>query len=140
MNLEIKIEKSAFGGDGIGYEDGKTCFVEGALPGEVVIAKVLQDKKNFIKAKIVKVVEASPFRLSPPCPYYETCGGCQYQHVTYEEELRIKESQVREMMQRGPWGPPNRFLNPSVIPAVTTATATASPFIARKKTIQNLKV
>ena len=100
MNLEIKIEKSAFGGDGIGYEDGKTCFVEGALPGEVVIAKVLQDKKNFIKAKIVKVVEASPFRLSPPCPYYETCGGCQYQHVTYEEELRIKESQVREMMQR----------------------------------------
>ena len=99
-NIEIKIEKPAFGGDGIGHVEGKACFVEGALPGETVIAKVLQDKKNFIKAKTIKVLEASPFRVEPPCPYYGVCGGCQYQHVTYEEELRINESQVREMAVR----------------------------------------
>ncbi len=99
-NIEIKIEKPAFGGDGIGHVEGKACFVEGALPGETVIAKVLQDKKNFIKAKTVKVLESSPFRVEPPCPYYGVCGGCQYQHVSYAEELRIKESQVREMAVR----------------------------------------
>lgn len=108
MKLEIKIEKSAFGGDGIGFLTppgcengmGKTCFVQDALPGERVVARVLQNKKNFLKARAVKVLEASPFRVEPPCPYVHHCGGCQYQHVTYAEELRIKESQVREMFER----------------------------------------
>lgn len=99
-NIEIEIKKAAFGGDGVGTLNGKTCFVEGALPGETVIARVTQDKKNFIKAKLVKVLERSPFRDEPPCPYVDRCGGCQYQHVDYDEELRIKESQLREMVER----------------------------------------
>ena len=99
-NFEVSIEKIAFGGDGVGSLEGKTCFVEGALPGETVIAKLLQDKKNFIRAKAIKVLEPSPFRVTPPCPYLESCGGCQYQHAAYHEELRIKESQVREIMDR----------------------------------------
>lgn len=99
-NIEIRIQKAAFGGDGVGSLEGKTCFVEGALPGETVIARVVQDKKNFIKAKTVKVLEPSPFRDEPPCPYVERCGGCQYQHVDYDEELRIKEAQVREIVER----------------------------------------
>jgi tRNA/tmRNA/rRNA uracil-C5-methylase (TrmA/RlmC/RlmD family) len=99
-NFEIRIEKTAFGGDGVGSVDGKTCFVEGALAGETVIARILQDKRNFIRARTVKILEPSPFRVAPLCPYLEACGGCQYQHVSYHEELRIKESQVREVMDR----------------------------------------
>jgi tRNA/tmRNA/rRNA uracil-C5-methylase (TrmA/RlmC/RlmD family) len=100
MNIEIHIEKMAFGGEGIGYLDGKTCFVKGALPGETAIAKILQDKKNFIKAEAIKILNTSPHRVEPRCQYIEACGGCQYQHVSYEEELRLKEAQVREAMVR----------------------------------------
>ena len=100
MNQEIKIEKLAYGGEGIGYVDGKVCFVEGALPGEKVLAEIVQNKKKFARAKTVQVLTASPHRENPPCPVVEQCGGCQYQHLSYEEELRWKEIQVREYLQR----------------------------------------
>jgi 23S rRNA (uracil1939-C5)-methyltransferase len=100
VNIEIRIEKAAFGGDGIATVDGKICFVEGVLPGETVIARVVQNKKNFCRAKLVKILEPSPFRVPAPCPYIDACGGCQYQHVSYPEELRIKEDQVREIITR----------------------------------------
>lgn len=100
MPLEIKIERTAFGGDGIGLINGKVCFVEGALPGETVLADVIQTKKNFLKAKTLEVLKSSPHRLAPPCPYIAHCGGCQYQHVAYEEELRLKYEQARELLQK----------------------------------------
>jgi tRNA/tmRNA/rRNA uracil-C5-methylase (TrmA/RlmC/RlmD family) len=96
MNIEIKIEKLVFGGAGLGFVDGKACFVENALPGETVLARVTSNKKNFCKAGLLEVLKASPHRLTPPCPYIRQCGGCQYQHLTYAEELRWKENQVRE--------------------------------------------
>jgi tRNA/tmRNA/rRNA uracil-C5-methylase (TrmA/RlmC/RlmD family) len=100
MQIEIKIERLAYGGEGIGYADGKVCFVEGALPGEKVLAHVTQDKKKFVRARAVKILTPSEKRVSPPCPIYEACGGCQYQHVEYSEELRWKEIQVREYLQK----------------------------------------
>jgi tRNA/tmRNA/rRNA uracil-C5-methylase (TrmA/RlmC/RlmD family) len=96
MDLELKIEKLVFGGDGLGFVDGKACFVEGALPGERIHARILNDKANFMKAKLIRVLESSPHRIHPPCPYIERCGGCQYQHLPYPEELKWKENQVRE--------------------------------------------
>ncbi len=96
MDIELKIEKLVFGGDGLGFVDGKVCFVEGALPGEKILARILSDKPNFMKAKLIRVLEPSPQRIHPPCPYIERCGGCQYQHLPYAEELRWKEFQVRE--------------------------------------------
>jgi tRNA/tmRNA/rRNA uracil-C5-methylase (TrmA/RlmC/RlmD family) len=96
MDIELKIEKLVFGGDGLGFVDGKACFVEGTLPGEKVLARILSDKPNFMKAKLLRVLEPSPLRVHPPCPYRERCGGCQYQHLPYAEELRWKELQVRE--------------------------------------------
>ncbi len=97
MSREILIEKLAYGGMGLGYLDGKVCFVEGALPGEHVTIRVTKKKKNYAQAMIEKVLESSPQRLEPPCPYLHACGGCQYQHVAYAEELRWKEIQVREL-------------------------------------------
>ncbi len=96
MDIELKIEKLVFGGDGLGFVDGKACFVEGALPGEKIHARILNDKANFMKAKLIHILEASPLRIHPPCPYVERCGGCQYQHLPYAEELKWKEQQVRE--------------------------------------------
>lgn len=96
MDIELKIEKLVFGGDGLGFVDGKACFVERTLPGEKVVARVLTEKPNFMKAKLLRVLEPSPLRILPPCPYVEHCGGCQYQHLPYAEELAWKERQVIE--------------------------------------------
>ena len=101
MDIELKIEKLVFGGDGLGFVDGKACFVERSLPGEKVLARILSDKPNFMKAKLLRVLEASPLRIHPPCPYIERCGGCQYQHLPYLEELKWKELQVRESFTQG---------------------------------------
>ncbi len=99
-SIELLIDKIAFGGDGLSTVNGKTCFVEGALPGEKVIAEVLQDKKNFLKTKTAKILQRSPFRIDPPCVHIAYCGGCQYQHVIYSEELKLKEAQIKEIFQR----------------------------------------
>lgn len=96
MDIELKIEKLVFGGDGLGFVKGKACFVERALPGEKIIARILSDKPNFMKAKLIRVLEPSPHRIHPRCPYIERCGGCQYQDLPYAEELKWKEHQVRE--------------------------------------------
>lgn len=98
--MQIKIEKLAYGGNGISRIDGKICFVQNALPGETVEIEILNDKKNFIEARAIKIETPSPARETPPCPYYGSCGGCQYQHMSYAEELRWKEIQIREHLQK----------------------------------------
>ena len=90
----------AYGGEGVGRSGGKVCFVENALPGEKVRAKILQTKKKILKGRAVMWLETSPSRIEPICPYVKSCGGCQYQHVTYREELKWKETQVRDYLTR----------------------------------------
>lgn len=96
----LKIDKLIYGGEGLGFLNGKACFVPGALPGETVEIELLQSKKNFSRARLIKIVEPSPARTEAPCRYVEDCGGCQYQHVSYEEELKWKGIQVREYLAR----------------------------------------
>jgi len=98
--IELEITKAAFDGDGLASVSGKTCFVEGALPGEKVLARIFEEKKNYLKAKIIKVLQSSYARTEAPCPYYAYCGGCQYQHTAYSEELKLKEEQVWEILGR----------------------------------------
>ncbi len=100
MEKEIEIKKLAYGGEGLGMLDGKICFVEGALPGETVAIRAIQDKGNFFRAKLAKILKSSDARREPECPYVRDCGGCQYQHVSYAAELEWKEIQVREYMER----------------------------------------
>ena len=100
MSVLLKITKTTFGGEGVAFHEGKVCFVQGAIPGETVEGEVTQDKKNFLRVKTIRVIEASPDRVSPPCPHYGFCGGCQYQHVSYEAERRFKQSQVSEVLER----------------------------------------
>lgn len=97
--LSLRVDKTAYGGEGLALHEGKVYFVEGALPGEEVEAAVVEEKKNFGRARAVRVLRASPHRVEPACRYAARCGGCQYQHVDYPGELALKEAQLEEIFR-----------------------------------------
>ncbi len=98
--LELTIDDIAFGGKGVGRAEGKAVFVPFTIAGERVTAQVVREKKSFAEADLVRVVEASPQRLPPPCPYFGLCGGCSYQHMSYEHQLHWKSRQVGQALRR----------------------------------------
>lgn len=98
--IELTIEKLVYGGLGLARHEGRVVFVPGVAAGERVRARVVRDRKNFLEADLVEVLTASPGRVTPPCAHVELCGGCQYQHLSYPEELKWKEAQVRELLTR----------------------------------------
>jgi 23S rRNA (uracil1939-C5)-methyltransferase len=98
--VDLKIEDIAFGGKGVGREQGKATFVPYTIEGELVSAEIVREKKQFAEAELVEVKESSPHRVTPECPYFSRCGGCAYQHIGYEHQLAIKWRQVRDVLQR----------------------------------------
>jgi tRNA/tmRNA/rRNA uracil-C5-methylase (TrmA/RlmC/RlmD family) len=98
--VDLKIEDIAFGGKGVGREQGKAVFVPYTIEGELVSAEILREKKQFAEAELVEVKESSSHRVRPECPYFGHCGGCAYQHIDYEHQLAIKWRQVRDVLQR----------------------------------------
>jgi 23S rRNA (uracil1939-C5)-methyltransferase len=97
---ELEIEDVAFGGKGVGREQGKAVFVPYTIEGEIVSAEIVREKKQFAEAELVEVKQSSPDRVEPQCPYFGHCGGCAYQHISYEHQLAIKWRQVRDALQR----------------------------------------
>ncbi len=102
---EIKIEKLVPGGEGLGQTaEGLRVFVPGSLPGETVLARVISAKKSHARALIEQIIDASPDRIPAPCPYFEHCGGCQWQDYRYDKQLTAKRSALIENMERmGGW-------------------------------------
>lgn len=98
--MEIKIEKVAYGGYGLGYYLGKVVFVPRTAPGDTVDIRVTKAKKSYDIADLIAVLNPSDYRTIPPCPYYSSCGGCQLQHILYTEQLKIKTNQVIESLER----------------------------------------
>jgi len=99
--LEITIEKVIFGGDGLArLPQGFVIFVPFAAEGDRLRVRIKERKAQHARAEIVDILQPGPGRDNPPCPYYAKCGGCQYQHLTYAEECRLKENQVREAFAR----------------------------------------
>ena len=103
--MELTIEKLVYGGDGLARvpADGgraKSVFVPYVLPGERVEAAVLEEGLGFARARLEHVLKASPLRMKPPCPYFERCGGCHYQHTNYDEQLKLKSEILRETLRR----------------------------------------
>src|SRR5438034_5909987 len=98
--VDLKIEDVAFGGKGVGRESGKAVFVPYTIEGETVSAEIVREKKQFAEADLVEVKQSSPDRVEPQCPYFGRCGGCAYQHISYEHQLAIKWRQVRDALQR----------------------------------------
>ncbi len=100
VGTELKIEKLIYGGDGLSRVEGEVIFVPYVLPGETVTAERTGARKHVQRAQLTGIVEASPDRVPAPCPTFGKCGGCQYQHATYESQLRNKREILVETMRR----------------------------------------
>ncbi len=98
--LDLTIDDIAFGGEGVGRVDDFVVFVPFVLVGEAVEAGVVEVKKHFARARLLRVARPSPHRVEPICRYFGQCGGCQYQHVEYATQLRLKQKQIADLFER----------------------------------------
>lgn len=97
---QLTIENYNSEGQGVARWENQVIFVPGALKGETVWAELSSRKKNYCLAKLTAIQKASPHRVSPPCPYFARCGGCQLQHMAYEEQLAFKTQKVAASLRR----------------------------------------
>ena len=95
---ELEVEKVIYGGRGLAYMNNMAIFVDKAVPGDRITAKVIRVKKNFAEAKVLEVIEASPNRIIAPCPYSDYCGGCTWQCIEYEKQLEYKHAFVEDLL------------------------------------------
>jgi 23S rRNA (uracil1939-C5)-methyltransferase len=122
--MKLRIEKAIYGGDGLArIPAGKTVFVPGTLPGELVEATMATDRRSFATGKLDAVLEPSTERVAPGCEYFPRCGGCQYQHAGPAFQLQMKLDILKETLGRAhvaipseigslagpPWGYRNRI-------------------------------
>ncbi len=98
--VELKIEKLNLGAQGIGYVDGKVCFVDFVIPGEEIKAEIITEKKDYNIAKCITIKEPSPYRIEPRCPVFMLCGGCQFQHIDYQHQVRLKKEILNDTLRR----------------------------------------
>ena len=100
--VELAVTGVAAGGEGVArQDDGRVVFVRGALPGERVTALVTEERRRFLRATTIDVIEPSADRVAPPCPLVEAgCGGCGWQHVGLDAQRRMKESIVVDALRR----------------------------------------
>ena len=98
--ITVSINDIAFGGEGVARHEDFVVFIPFVTLGEVVEAEITEVKKSFARAKLVQVIQASPERVAAQCPYFGTCGGCQYQHIDYQAQIRIKHKQIADLFQR----------------------------------------
>jgi len=87
-------------GDTLAYHGESRVMVFGGIPGERVVAEVVKPRKGYLAAQVVQVLEPSPHRVAPPCGYFGTCTGCQWQHIDYQHQLDLKRDAVAEALVR----------------------------------------
>lgn len=87
-------------GKGVGKSDELVLFIEKAVPGDIVNVELLKKKKNFAEAKVSEIVRPSEHRTEPFCPHFGICGGCKWQHMTYEAQLLYKQKSVSNVLER----------------------------------------
>ena len=98
--IEVEIQDIGDEGEGIGRVEGMAIFVPGALPGDKVLCQLVEQKKNYAKAKLLKIITASKKRVTPPCSIFERCGGCQIQNFDYAAQLELKQNNVENTLMR----------------------------------------
>ena len=98
--LELVVDTLAVGGDGIGRVQGMAVFVPGTAVGDRVSVRITEVRKHYARAQVLEVLQPGPMRAEPPCPVYERCGGCQWQHLDYREQLSWKRKHVQEALER----------------------------------------
>ncbi|MCP4230198.1 MAG: TRAM domain-containing protein, partial [bacterium] len=103
----VKIERLAYGGSGVGHLNdksgegyGKVAFVPFSHPGDLLSVNIKTKKKRFVEAEIVEILEPSPERVLPVCDVFTRCGGCSFQHVSYETQLEWKRLIFEDAIKR----------------------------------------
>ncbi len=97
---QIFIEAVAFRGYGVGRVSGKVVFVPYTVTGDTAWIDIIEEKKKYSTGRLIQIVDPSPRRVNPPCPYFGTCGGCQWQHIDYRFHGELKETILREALER----------------------------------------
>ncbi len=107
----VTIEKPVYGGGFLARHEGKAIFVPLVLPGEQARVRIVEDreKRGYSKAEVEELMAAAPERIAPRCPHFGPCGGCNYQHTGYANQLRIKEEILRETLARAGVTAPERI-------------------------------
>ena len=100
QELELTIDRLAFGGNGVARLNGFVVFVRRGLPGDTVRARVTKVQRRHAEALMTEVVHPSPLRVEAPCKHFPTCGGCRFQDLAYEAQVEAKRAQVGDALRR----------------------------------------
>lgn len=100
QRVAVNITDIAFGGEGVGRIGQFVVFVPFVVVGEEVEAELVEVKKNFARARLIRVIQPSSKRVTPLCRYFTECGGCQYQHMEYAVQLEVKRKQIADLFER----------------------------------------
>src|SRR3954468_1912398 len=98
--LQVRIEKLVYGGEGLARHEGQTVFTRFVLPAETVRIEPTERRKNLLRGNLAEIVDPAPERVAPECPHFGKCGGCYYQHIEYNAQLRYKGEILRETLAR----------------------------------------
>lgn len=100
QRLTLTVSDIAFGGEGVARAGSFVVFIPFVALGEEVEVELTEVKKQFGRAQLLRVIQPSPDRVTPQCRYFGECGGCQYQHIAYDAQLRLKHKQIADLFQR----------------------------------------
>lgn len=123
-DVVVKIEKMAFGGSGFGHVDGKACFVPFTAPGDIARVRIMKEKRSYLEGELCQLVECSGQRANPLCPVFGACGGCNWQHLSYSDQIVAKEEIFAELLWRS-----GRVSRDRILPII----AAPEPFAYRSR-------
>jgi len=99
--FDVPLQMLTYGGEAMGrLPDGKACFVMFGLPGEIARVEIFEERKNFARGRILEILQAAPNRIAPRCKHFGICGGCHYQMLAYDDQLKAKEKILRDQLER----------------------------------------
>lgn len=129
--IELRIDGVAFGGDGVGRFRQQVVFVPFTADGDEAVVRITEAKKSFVRGRLEQLLQPSPHRIEPRCLHYARCGGCRYQHIRYEHQLRLKAQQVSDAFVR---------IAKTALPPLTPVIASPRSFHYRGKADYHVRI
>ena len=117
--IEVTPTTCVYGGDALArLPDGRAVFIPYALPDETLKIRLVEEKERYARGEIIEIIAPSQARIHPRCPHFQICGGCHYQHIPYQDQLRIKEAILDDQLRRVGKieSPPVKTIQPSPLP------------------------
>ena len=97
---DVTVSDAGAEGNAIVRVDGMVVFVPYAVPGDVIDLKIFKKKKNYAEGRVIALKQASPLRVEPKCSHFGSCGGCKWQSMSYDSQLKYKQQQVKDNLER----------------------------------------